>query len=331
MAENKKADYSVGNKKWLYVVGALVLLAIIAVIIVICIPGNTFSTIEVLHSNATTSFLNEDNKAENNNYSILTGKYSISVTEYGQEILDVQSLSQTINHVLDFYDEYLVFADDNSVLTKHYKNIKSSLNKASKIQDNLNYQINRINTLENESDTFQRNAWIDFRIEFVNWLTSMQSAINKLNLCWDGCYQLSYSKNIASDLVLDAVDDYIQVILNNYNELIQNDKKSTKLSSYNYTIAGKIKDFRSFVNKELGTREFQNYYYVEDSQNFYQNFYNDVAKFYDLYEQDNFQKVINSINYEGEITEKFEDIESGSLTVYTYTKTFLIGGEKTGQ
>ena len=322
MAENKKADYSVGNKKWLYVVGALVLLAIIVVIIVICVPGNTYSTIEVLHSNATTSFLNEDNKAENNNYFILTGKYSISVTEYEQEIIDVQSLSQTINHVLDFYDEYLVFADNNSVLTKHYKNIKSSLNKASKIQDNLNYQINRINTLENESDTFQRNAWIDFRIEFVNWLTSMQSAINRLNLCWDGCYQLSYSNNIASDLVLDAVDDYIQVILNNYNELIKNDKKSTKLSSYNYTTAGKIKDFGLFVDKELGERPFEDYYFDGNTQ----NFYNDIAKFYDLYKQVNFQNVINSINNNGIITETFEDIETSNLTVYANTKTFLTGG-----
>ncbi len=322
MAENKKADYSVGNKKWLYIVGVLVLLAIIVVIIVICVPGNTYSTIEVLHSNATTSFLNEDNKAENNNYFILTGKYSISVTEYEQEIIDVQSLSQTINHVLDFYDEYLVFADNNSVLTKHYKNIKSSLNKASKIQDNLNYQINRINTLENESDTFQRNAWIDFRIEFVNWLTSMQSAINRLNLCWDGCYQLSYSNNIASDLVLDAVDDYIQVILNNYNELIKNDKKSTKLSSYNYTTAGKIKDFGLFVDKELGERPFEDYYFDGNTQ----NFYNDIAKFYDLYKQVNFQNVINSINNNGIITETFEDIETSNLTVYANTKTFLTGG-----
>ena len=69
MAEKK--DYTTGSRKWLIILSVLVLVAIIAVVIVLLVPGNTYSMVEVLHSHSTTSFLNVDNTSEREKSSTL--------------------------------------------------------------------------------------------------------------------------------------------------------------------------------------------------------------------------------------------------------------------
>ena len=161
MAEKK--EYTTGSRKWLIILSVLVLVAIIAVVIVLLVPGNTYSMVEVLHSHSTTSFLNVDNTSERENYDKLKAEFDIAVTGYKQEVEDIETLSQTINNVLDFYDEYTIFAKNNGTLTQNYKSIKSNLNKASRLQDDMNEEIVTLISLSDNSDTYQRNAWIDLR------------------------------------------------------------------------------------------------------------------------------------------------------------------------
>lgn len=322
MAEKK--DYTTGSRKWLIVLSVLVLVAIIAVVIVLLVPGNTYSMVEVLHSHSTTSFLNVDNTSERENYDKLKAEFDIAVTGYKQEVEDIETLSQTINNVLDFYDEYTIFAKNNGTLTQNYKSIKSNLNKASRLQDDMNEEIVTLISLSDNSDTYQRNAWIDLRVIYVDWLESMQNAITRLNTCYQNCFDPSLTNNTASTLVLNAVDDYISVITDDFNDLIENDQKSSSIESYNYTMNGRIKLFEAFVNARLTSTNFVNYIFYQRIK----NFYDDVNQFYTVYSQEDFKYLLDSIAPNGAFTENFDDVNvSGSLTCLANTKTFLSGGE----
>lgn len=323
MAEKK--EYTTGSRKWLMILSILVLVAILAVVIVLLVPGNTYSMVEVLHSHSTTSFLNIDNTSERENYDKLKKEFDIAVTGYKQEVEDVETLSQTINNVLDFYDEYTIFAQNNGTLTKNYKSIKSSLNKASKLQDKMNEEIVKLITLSDNSDTYQRNAWIDLRVLYIDWLESMQNAITRLNTCYQKCFNPSFTNNSASTLVLNTIDDYIDVIVDEFNNLKENDKKSGSVEVYSYTIAGKVKLFNAFVRNQVKSENFVDYTFDEQTK----VFYDDVNKFFDLYSQEDFKNVIISINPNGAITEDFDDVNlSGSLTCFENAKSFLSGGRE---
>lgn len=323
MAEKK--EYTTGSRKWLMILSILVLVAILAVVIVLLVPGNTYSMVEVLHSHSTTSFLNIDNTSERENYDKLKNEFDIAVTGYKQEVEDVETLSQTINNVLDFYDEYTIFAQNNGTLTKNYKSIKSSLNKASKLQDKMNEEIVKLITLSDNSDTYQRNAWIDLRVLYIDWLESMQNAITRLNTCYQKCFNPSFTNNSASTLVLNTIDDYIDVIVDEFNNLKENDKKSGSVEVYSYTIAGKVKLFNAFVRNQVKSENFVDYTFDEQTK----VFYDDVNKFFDLYSQEDFKNVIISINPNGAITEDFDDVNlSGSLTCFENAKSFLSGGRE---
>ena len=322
MAEKK--DYTTGSRKWLIILSVLVLVAIIAVVIVLLVPGNTYSMVEVLHSHSTTSFLNVDNTSERENYDKLKAEFDIAVTGYKQEVEDIETLSQTINNVLDFYDEYTIFAKNNGTLTQNYKSIKSNLNKASRLQDDMNEEIVTLISLSDNSDTYQRNAWIDLRVIYVDWLESMQNAITRLNTCYQNCFDPSLTNNTASTLVLNAVDDYISVITDDFNDLIENDQKSSSIESYNYTMNGRIKLFEAFVNARLTSTNFVNYIFYQRIK----NFYDDVNQFYTVYSQEDFKYLLDSIAPNGAFTENFDDVNvSGSLTCLANTKTFLSGGD----
>ncbi len=320
----KKKDYTTGSRKWLIVLSVLVLVAIIAVVIVLLVPGNTYSMVEVLHSHSTTSFLNENNRSEQENYSALMQDMSNEVTSYMQEIRDVETLSQTINVILKFYDEYIVFAQDNGTLTRNYKSIRSSLNRASRLQEDMNEEIVTIISLSENSDTYKRNSWIDLRVIYVDWLENMQNAITRLNTCYQNCFDPSLTNNTASTLVLNAVDDYISVITDDFNDLIENDQKSNSIESYNYTMNGRIKLFEAFVNARLTSTNFVNYIFYQRIK----NFYDDVNQFYTVYSQEDFKYLLDSIAPNGAFTENFDDVNvSGSLTCLANTKTFLSGGD----
>lgn len=320
----KKKDYTTGSRKWLIVLSVLVLIAIIAVVIVLLVPGNTYSMVEVLHSHSTTSFLNENNRSEQENYSALMQDMSNEVTSYMQEIRDVETLSQTINIILKFYDEYIVFAQDNGTLTRNYKSIRSSLNRASRLQEDMNEEIVTIISLSENSDTYKRNSWIDLRVIYVDWLENMQNAITRLNTCYQNCFDPSLTNNTASTLVLNAVDDYISVITDDFNDLIENDQKSSSIESYNYTMNGRIKLFEAFVNARLTSTNFVNYIFYQRIK----NFYDDVNQFYTVYSQEDFKYLLDSIAPNGAFTENFDDVNvSGSLTCLSNTKLFLSGGD----
>ncbi len=314
--ENK--DYKAsGAKKWLIIVGILVLIAIIVVVIVLCIPANTHSAIERLKQFSQSSFL--ESETEQVKYSKVEQKIAASTIDYyGTELDDIRVLSDGINDVLDYYDEFLVLATDNKVLSKNYKTIKNNLEDAMDYQRSLNDYMNEISNLSDNSDSHLRNLWIDFRVTFTDYLSCMADVVDALNNCYQGCFDVNLANNLASTIILNTIDDYMSVIVTDFKEIVDTDKKNTTSRDYSYLSHGKITLMHSFVEG----------YIVDDSDIVEYNFseslkssYQKLNSFFELYNQDNLVDVIDSIETGGNITLTFQQEDSDG--VYAAIKEFI--------
>lgn len=314
--ENK--DYQAGGaKKWLIIVGILVLIAIIVVVIVLCIPANTYSAVERLKQFSQSSFL--ESETEQTKYNSVEEKISASTIDYySQELADIEVLGDSINNVLDYYDEFLVLATDNNILSRNYKTIRNNLEDAMDYQQSLGGVMDEIIELSNNSDSHLRNLWIDFRVTFTDYLSSMTSVIDALNNCYQGCFEVNLANNLASTIILNTIDDYLSVITADFNRVVNVDEKNTTIRDYNYASHGKITLLNSFVNK----------YIVDDSDIVEYNFsgslkssYQKINSFFTLYNQENFVSVIESMDTNGNITLTFQQEDSDG--VYDAAKEFM--------
>lgn len=294
MAKASK-DYKAGGaKKWLIIIGILVLIAIIVTVIVLVIPGNTADAVDRLRQSSQTSFL--ENRSEEEKYDTFGRKLrnsSISYFVTGNEYASVEIVSGSINLILDFYNEYLPLAKDNKTLSKNYKKIKNNLEDAVDHQKEMNEIMDEANALKAGSDTHLKNLWVDFRISFTDYITSMAKAIDALNNCYQGCFPSTLSNNLASSTILNTIDDFLSVITSEFKALTKSNLKEHTQADYNYTTYGKVVYFSAFV---------ENYLYDENdiySYNFdtsLQEKYKKVNDFYATYSQSNFTNVISSIS-----------------------------------
>lgn len=321
MAKSKtNKDYKVGGaKKWLILIGALVLIAIIVTVIVIFIPANTSDAIDRLRQSSQTSFL--ENVREKENYDKLESKIETSVVRYyTTELQDIRILSESVNQMLDFYYEYIPMAKDNATLSKNYKKIKDNLENAVNHQQDMNEYISEAILLEDDADLHIQNLWIDFRVSYSQYLTCMTNAIDALNNCYQGCFSLTLTNNDASSLILNTVDDYLSVISQEFDYLTQTDTKGhTTIQNYKYQSHGKIVFFSSFVNNYIvDENEIMNYYF----DNTLQSKYNLLNEFFVTYNQKNLTEVIKSIDSNTlEITLTFDNLDSKGI--YDAVKAFI--------
>lgn len=294
MAKASK-DYKAGGaKKWLIIIGILVLIAIIVTVIVLVIPGNTADAVDRLRQSSQTSFL--ENRSEEEKYDAFGRKLTNSSISYfvtGNEYASVEIVSGSINLILDFYNEYLPLAEDNKTLSKNYKKIKNNLEDAVDYQKEMNNIMDEANALNAGSDTHLKNLWVDFRISFTDYITSMAKAIDALNNCYQGCFSSTLSNNLASSTVLNTIDDFLSVITSEFKTLTETNLQEHTQADYKYTTYGKVVYFSAFV---------ENYLYDADdiySYNFdtsLQEKYNKINNFYATYSQSNFTNVISSIS-----------------------------------
>ena len=269
------------------------LIAIIVTVIVILIPANTSDAIDRLRQSSQTSFL--ENVKEQENYDKLETKVSQSrVRYYTTELQDIRSLSESVNELLDFYYEYIPFAEDNNVFSDNYRAIKDNLENATSYQQDMNTYITDAINLENDADLHIQNLWIDFRVSFSGYLSCMTNAIDALNNCYQGCFGDTLSNNLASTTILNTVDDYLSVISGEFDYLTKTDTKGhTTEENYKYESHGKIVYFSSFVNTYiLNENEIMSYYFDNSIQEKYEL----VEKFFVTYNQKNFASVIDSID-----------------------------------
>lgn len=319
-SENK--DYKVGSpKKWLIAIGILVLIAIIVVIIVLCVPGNTYSAVERLRKASQTSFLRS--QTEQANYARFRQKIGATVTlgYYAIELEDIQTTVEATNKVIDFYDDYLVLATDNKTLSRNYKTIRNNFEDAQEAQEDMNGFIADGLNLQDNSETYLKNIYIDFRESYVDYISSMTKAIDALSNCYQGCFIDNLSNNLASTLILNSVDNYLTVITGDYAELIDKDVKGGNFDSYEYETTGKITAYSEFVDSYiLNRQEIVEYNFTASLQDKYQT----INSFFEVFAQTDFVSVIDSIDDELNITKTFEVEDSSGI--YDTVKTFLVRG-----
>ena len=319
-SENK--DYKVGSpKKWLVAIGILVLIAIIVVIIVLCVPGNTYSAVERLRQASQTSFLRS--QTEQANYTRFRQKIGATVTlgYYALELEDIQTTVEATNKVIDFYDDYLVLATDNKTLSRNYKTIRNNFEDAQEAQEDMNGFIADGLNLQDNSETYLKNIYIDFRGAYVDYMTSMTKAIDALSNCYQGCFIDNLSNNLASTLILNSVDNYLTVITGDYAELVDKDVKGGNFDSYEYETTGKITAYSEFVDSYiLNRQEIVEYNFTASLQDKYQT----INSFFEVFSQTDFVSVIDSIDDELNITKTFEVEDSSGI--YDTVKTFLVRG-----
>lgn len=317
MANKKSKDYSVGNpKKGLTLLAIVVLIAIIIVLIIIFIPANTSNAKVILHNVTSTSYLQD--KEEITSYEKIGEKLQNSTKNYYmEEYNNVPILSSTIDKVLEFYDEYLVFAKDNKVLSNNYSAIKKNLNKVISQQKKLNNIVKNVVNLEQDSDSYLQNLWIDYREEYANWLEYNANAISALSKCYEGCFENTLTNNKASKIVLDTINDYLSSIINGYNNIVSSDLRNSN-NVYTYSLNGQILSFSNFVEKYIVDYSDITNYYFNDS---IKTKYDTIIKFYENFEQESFIVLIQSMDNSGNITKTFEVEDTEGVLVVV--KTFI--------
>ena len=312
-----KSNKSSGTKKLVTIIGVLAFIAIIVVIIVLSIPANTYGAVERLNEASQSSFL--ENESEKTRYEKSETKIAGSTKNYyNQEVQDIKVLSGSINKILDYYNEYLILADDNKVFSKNYKIIKNNLEDANTYQDEMNNYLIELNNLNDNSDSHLQYLWIDFRQTFSTYLSSITSAIDALNNCYQGCFNNTFTNNLSSTNILNTIDDFLIVISNEFNTLVETDLKNYTQKDYNYQSHGKIILLDNFVNNYIvNDGEITRYYFDESLQ----TKYNKINSFYQTYNLTNFTTVIESIEDDGKISLTFQQQDTDGI--YSTVKEFL--------
>ena len=223
--------------------------------------------------------------------------------------------------MIDFYDDYLVLATDNKTLSRNYKTIRNNFEDAQEAQEDMNGFIADGLNLQDNSETYLKNIYIDFRGAYVDYISSMTKAIDALSNCYQGCFIDNLSNNLASTLILNSVDNYLTVITGDYAELVDKDVKGGNFDSYEYETTGKITAYSEFVDSYiLNRQEIVEYNFTASLQDKYQT----INSFFEVFAQTDFVSVIDSIDDELNITKTFEVEDSSGI--YDTVKTFLVRG-----
>lgn len=325
MAEQKKSGK---GKKFMVGLGVLAVIAIIIVVIVISIPPSTNSALTLLNKAYTNSFLmSQTEKTEYDKFQtkVDANKVNNYLITMSQEMKDVETLSITLAGVLDYYNDYLTFAQSNKNFNKNYKSIKNGLNGAIDSQKQLNKMLEEVNKLGSQSATYLQSAWIDFRVEYANWLNGYNKAISALAKAYEGSMGDVTTNNLASTTILNTVSDFTQVIYNDFAGLVEYDKQNPNANTYTYESDGKIMAFQLFVEQNLkNADEIENYYFSSVIQGKYQK----INQYFSLYSQEDMKSAISSIKLISDnpvVTLTYEGVEDAD-NVYTKIKVFLIGG-----
>ncbi len=316
----KSKDYKAsGAKKWLIIFGILVLIAIVVVAVVLLIPANTYSMIEALQENES-HFLLKDTKEKNDfNEFTLKIKGSTTLNYYTQEIEDVEIVVNNMSSILSFYNDYMVFANQNKVLSSNTKSINKCISNANNIQKNIDKLLENTKKLEDDSTSYLKNAWIDFRKELNKYIENYYKMFLSLSKCYQGCFNVSYTQNNASTKILNAANDYIYCIMSDYKVIINNDRKDNIVGGgYAYVSAPKINWFNAFVqNCIVDNAEITQYLYTPSLQTSYKK----LDEFFKVYKELDFKKMIGAINTAG-LNNPYKNVSDPSST-FAAAKKFL--------
>lgn len=287
MEEEKKKF----NKKWLIIIAILVLIAIIVVTIILCIPGNPKSAVEALKKEEKSGLLqNSTTQSLYDNFEQVVAESSIS--SYSQEMQDVETILLNIEVIVDKYTDYAIFFEENEYFYDNYKPLTNSLNE---IQNYKSEIVSELETVKNEynkdSSDFLRKSWINVRENFVNMLDKYCTAFSTYRDIFLNSY-FGLEQNLASNLTVNAVSDYLSVLRDDFKDLAKKDTADKNFTDYSYSNRVITIAFDTFVTKteQEISGDINNYYFDETISQKYEK----INSFYSVYNQKNLYQVISS-------------------------------------
>lgn len=331
MAEKKQSKgYTAGNgKKFLVGIGVFVLLAIIAVVIILSIPANTNSAMGLLNKATKNSFLMS--RSESAKYDELENTISNAtpVNDYLKviptEMADIQSLSIAIDEVLEYYNDQMLFIQGTKAFKSNFKLVRSNLKNAMESQKQLNILIDNANKLSQQAPTYLQNAWTDIREEYLEWLKYSKDSIVVLSDAYQEGMGNSVYNNIASNAILNTVNDYVEVIYVGFENIVAEENANPNRTEYDYDLQGKIAGFEDFVaNYVTNDEDIKECRFNTTIQTKFEK----INNYFDLYNEEDMKNAIDSIEcISGSpiVTKTYEDVEDTD-GVYLAVKLFLMGG-----
>lgn len=297
----------VKTKKWIIVLSVLVAIAIAVTLIIVLLPKDYKRIISMTQEHCESIYLkkNKDEELYKNFQDKIDLVYKDS---YGVESDTVHSVLDSLGEVVDFYSEYIVFAENNKYFQKSYKPIVKGFENVSKYEDEMRKIVVDVNSkLGNQDNTFIASAWQKFKEYFQNYLKAYSKVISSLNNIFENCITDGIIQNEMTSLVLDTVDDYLDSIASDFDSSKTKVEYFTKFISYLQYPNGRAILARFNFDGEL-----------QDSIKLVQNF----SKFY---QDSNLKTLIDSVNDSGFTFQGSEDETTGILET---SEMFLKGEVK---
>ena len=316
------------GKKILIGLAIIALVAIIVVVILLCIPPNTYNAVETLDRTTNNMFLSKEK--EKSDLKILKDNVTTaSLNSYTQELEDYSTIRDSIYGVLKYFDDNLVFAQNNKNFKKKYKAIKNSLNDSQESRDRLD---NILADAKGETkNDHVRNIVIDLRKEYITWVKCNQNAIKSLSQAYNGSMGNTLNNNLASSTIFDVVCDYLSVIATQLQDMSKVDNRGIPVEQFTgvyknniHTNAQLLKTFQAKLETDVDSYYFE--YAKEGTNNPYEKF----AEFKKLYGLNNVQSIIETSTGESggyKFTKTFEGVEDND-GLYDAAKKFLLGGKE---
>lgn len=242
MAEKKK------KKKFVKILACILFIAIVVGGILLFIPTDKSSLVETLSSVNGTMLLQDSESDEN--YSTFKRKIenNDAVKVYSDEMDAIELISDSIGNVVKYYNYYIKFAQSNRNYKNHNGKAKSELNSAVQNINSLNSIISETNKMDAKA-TILKNAWVEYRGEFLNYLTHCGNAFNSLGEIMRGCFGEAVTVNEATKTNIKAVNDYMSVLKDKVGGIVDSDKTSSSTSDFSLTYKGIAVEFKNFTNK----------------------------------------------------------------------------------
>lgn len=296
MAEGKKKI----NKKWLVALAILVLIAVVVVLVIVLLPKNTKGVVDKVQTQTEQCFLKD--KTEVTMFDSFQRKINNSATEYIEEVASAKAVIVMLNEVLDFYNDYMVFAKDNKTFQDNYNLIMDGFNDANKYQKDMNAICLEVYNKVENSSTFIKGAWTDFKVVYAKYIKSYSNSIRGLNKVFTSCVPAGVINNDFTVKVLSTVDDYLAVI------------------NTGFEAKAKVIEFAGTFTKEyLNAEMLSQYKFSENLQGKLKS----INKFSELYGK-SLRELIASVDSEGIHMDPSETDTDGK--VLADVKSFLLGG-----
>lgn len=310
---NSKGYSTGGGKKWLIAIALIVLVAIVVVVVLLCIPPNTYNAVQTLNRTTHSRLLTSNREIESFDDMINKVETGTKYGRYDAELKNTKIVINNVGDILEFYNSNIIYANSNKNLKKNYKSIKNNLNSAKESQSKINSILEDMRKIARDTDEL-RNTIVDFRREFISWLSYNQKAISALSKGYLGSMGDTLENNVATKVILNTINDILVVIIDDYKDINDIDKKGSLLATNYYTGGNKVSYLNDFIKKYLKSDQSPIYTYYFD--NSVKNSFDMVNRFYSEYSENDLTKIISKVSFTDD--------------KYTFDYTFEWGNDTAG-